>query len=339
MSQDRRLPIYLVLDCSESMAGTAIEAVNAGLQGMLKDLRSNPYALETAYLSVITFHREARQHAPLTEVMKFQLPNLGVRAGSSLGAALRLLQKCLQTEVVRASATRKGDYKPLVFLLTDGQPTDSWESAAAALRQANNPRIANIYAIGCGPDVDYENLREVTDIVLRMTDVSNSGFAKFFVWLSASISSASVKLEGGATAAFDMPPLPPGIEMPGPAEPHDSHEPRQVFLQCLCRHQKRPYLVRYALRPNGQYVAMAAHPLEVYERDGGRFLPPINTSRLDGLPDCPYCGNPAAASCECGAIACIGPREINRPVPCPACEQVGVFGPASGAFDVRRSGG
>ena len=60
----------------------------------------------------------------------------------------------------------KGDYRPLVFLLTYGQPTDDYRPAATAIRAANNPKIANIYAIGCGPDVDTGMLREITDIVL-----------------------------------------------------------------------------------------------------------------------------------------------------------------------------
>src|SRR5262249_60236636 len=86
------------------------------------------------------------------------------RTGTSLGAALKLLVKCLQREVVKSTPTQKGDYKPLVFMLTDGQPTDDWEPAAEAIRRANNPKIANIYAIGCGPDVDPAVLRQVTHI-------------------------------------------------------------------------------------------------------------------------------------------------------------------------------
>ena len=51
----RRLPVYLVLDCSGSMTGEPIEACRQGLKALLADLRSDPQALETAYLSVITF--------------------------------------------------------------------------------------------------------------------------------------------------------------------------------------------------------------------------------------------------------------------------------------------
>ena len=51
----RRLPIYLLLDCSGSMMGEPITAVQTGLQNLVATLRQDPYALETAFISVITF--------------------------------------------------------------------------------------------------------------------------------------------------------------------------------------------------------------------------------------------------------------------------------------------
>ena len=50
----RKLPIYLLLDTSGSMHGEPIEAVKNGVDMLVSTLRSDPYALETAYLSVIT---------------------------------------------------------------------------------------------------------------------------------------------------------------------------------------------------------------------------------------------------------------------------------------------
>ena len=63
----RRLPVYLLLDCSGSMTGEPIEAVKQGMKALLMELRSDPQALETAYLSVITFASNAVQVCPLTE--------------------------------------------------------------------------------------------------------------------------------------------------------------------------------------------------------------------------------------------------------------------------------
>jgi uncharacterized protein YegL len=340
----RRLPIYLLVDCSESMAGPAIEEVNRGIQQLTTTLLGNPLALETAYLSVITFSRYAKQVMPLTELGSFQPPKLSVRAGTAFGAALTLLLQCLQKEIVKTTPTTRGDYKPLVFLLTDGQPTDKWERAAAALKAANNPRIANIYAIGCGPDVDLDVLREITDIVLTVNDsMSADAWRKMFVWLSASVSSASTRLgSGDVTAPIEMPPLPEGVM--GLASESTSYsynsEPRQVFLQARCQRSRQPYLMRFALQGRSRYVAIASHKLEAIEDGDNDMLPPINSSMLDGCPTCPYCSNPGAAACSCGGVFCSGPDDpsIASIVVCPACNSQLSYG-GSGPFDIQRSSG
>jgi uncharacterized protein YegL len=337
----RRLPIYLLLDCSESMAGPAITEVERGVQTLLSELRSNPLALESCFLSVITFAKQAKQVVPLTELIEFQAPKLSVRTGTSLGAALRLLLDCINREVIRNTPTTKGDYRPLVFLLTDGQPTDDYEAATAAIRAANSPRIANIYAIGCGPDVDTGVLREITDIVVRMPEVSPESLRKFFVWLSASVQTASTRLgEGGANQPFEMPALPKELEIaPRDLDFTMGSEPRQVFLQARCQKTRKPYLLRFARRTyDGRYEAIAAHPLEIFEPGDSELLPPINSALLDGCPPCPYCGNAHGAMCPCGSLFCVSPNQ-RGPVSCPACHSELNAGPGGGDFDIKRSMG
>jgi uncharacterized protein YegL len=334
----RRLPVYLVLDCSESMAGSAIEEVARGVDSLVTALKSNPLALETVYLSVITFSRYAKQVVPLTELISFQPPTLSVRPGTALGSAIQLLMNCMSREVSKTSPTTKGDYRPLVFLLTDGQPTDDWHAMADAIRAANNPRIANIYAIGCGPDVDPDNLREITDVVLSMPDMSPDAFRKAFVWLSASISTASTRLgKGDGTASIDMPTLPEGVlEFSTGGVRHDP-TPRQVFLQSRCQRTAQPYLMRFA-RQGSFYVAIASHPLDELEQGDGDLLPPISSSQLSGCPSCPYCENQAATVCPCGSIFCDS-SEQHGPVVCPHCQSELMGYTNNDSFDIRTSEG
>ncbi len=302
----RRLPVYLLLDCSESMAGPAIEAVSTCVGAMLSQLRTDPQALETAFLSVITFAREAKQIIPLTELMDFQLPPLKVRTGTSLGAALRHLSRCLKTDVVRTTETTKGDYKPLVFLLTDGQPTDDWEPAAEALARQNNPRIANIIAVGMGADVD-DVLYRITETVLLMPKSTLIAMRKLFVWMSASVAMTSQRLDSGSTTnAINLPSLPADcVEVASRSSRPRGREPQQVFLHALCARTHRPYLMRFGRSERGaKYEAIAAHPLEEFEKGDAGLLPSINSSLLRGCPGCPYCKNPQAAVCGCGALFC-----------------------------------
>lgn len=336
----RRLPIYLLLDCSESMAGDAIRDLQNGVSAMIAHLQGDPQAIETAYLSVITFATEAHQAVPLTEVLNFRMPPLTVRTGSALGAALKLLVNCMRREVRKTTSTQKGDYKPLVILLTDGQPTDDYEDIAEEIRKQRNPSIANIYAIGCGPDADTETLREVTDIVLRMKDVTTESWKKLFIWLSASVQSTSVALaEGREGQNLNLPALPADALEVAPRT-NVPYEPRQVFLHGRCGKSGEPYLMRFAKRPGGYtYVALTSHPMEVVEKQvSGRSGNSINTSQLEGVPACPYCENPVAVACDCGTLVCHSGNP-SAPFRCPACRAQGQIGGGGSGFDVSQAQG
>jgi len=332
-SHSRRLPIYLLLDCSESMAGEAIADLERGVETMVTILRGDPQALESAYLSVITFARDARQVLPLTEILGFQCPRLSVRSGTAMGAALRLLSQCLKREVVPTTATARGDYRPLVFLFTDGQPTDAWEAPADELRRQDGTRVAQFTAIACGPDVDTEALYRITDVVLRMKDTTPQTWRKVFLWLSASVQ--SMQSRGATPASLPGDALEVALPEPGTRDPR----PRQVFLHAVCSQNGRPYLMRFARRPRGEsYVAVSSHPLDALEEDGGAELPPINTSLLEGCPGCPYCQNRGVIQCDCHAMFCadVAPNSV---VTCPRCKQQGTIAPDSRGFDTRRSKG
>ena len=334
----RRLPVYLLLDCSESMAGEAISQLQGGIKAMVEHLQSDPHAIETAYISVITFSNEARQIIPLTEVMNFTPPKLSVRTGSALGAGLRVLLDCIRREVKKTTATSKGDFKPVVILFSDGQPTDNWEPMAEEIRRQRSPSVANIYAIGCGPDADFSALREITDIVLKMPDMTPDVWKKVFVWLSASVSSTSMALGGGGEGKnLNLPELPAGaLEVP-PAN-SGPYLLRQVFLQARCQKDGRPYLMRFARRGRTDtFVALCSHPLDVVEKlRTGSTGQKIATDQLEGVPSCPYCENPVAVACDCGTLVCLDPRK-GAAFGCPTCGLRGSAGVGGGGFDVHQA--
>jgi uncharacterized protein YegL len=321
------------------MAGEAIEEVARGVQTMVQALHDDPLAIETAHISVITFSRNAVQAVPLTEVLDFQPPKLSVRTGTSLGAALQLLTRCLQRDIQRVSETCKGDYKPIVILLTDGQPTDDWEAAADAIKSPATPSIANIYAIACGPDADTDVLRHITDIVLQMKEMTRESWRNLFVWLTASVQTTSKALDAGREGeAINLPALPEGLEV-APAEMGDRDpRPRQVFLHACCSRTKQPYLMRFARRGDSDvYVALCAHQLETLDdEERGQSAQTINTAQLDGVPTCPYCEAQGVCRCDCGALFCVsGTSEF---VTCPTCGESGQLG-GGGSFDLDQADG
>lgn len=208
----RRLPVYLVLDCSGSMSGDPIQAVNQGVKALVSELKTEPYAIETAYLSVITFESTANQVIPLTELLQFQEPNLRSGGSTSLGAALKLLNQCFDREVQKASATQKGDWKPLVFLMTDGMPTDSWEKAADDLKKK---KPANIIACAAGEGADEFLLKQITESVVKLKSLQPDDLKAFFQWVTQSIkqTSQSVAQVMADEQPIDLPPPPPTIQI------------------------------------------------------------------------------------------------------------------------------
>ena len=97
----RRLPVYLLHDTSGSMYGEPIEAVKNGVQTLISTLRSDPYALETAFISIITFNSSAQQVRPLTELASFQQPSIDASGCTALGEALNLLAQKLTLKLQR----------------------------------------------------------------------------------------------------------------------------------------------------------------------------------------------------------------------------------------------
>jgi uncharacterized protein YegL len=192
------------------MQGTPIESVKAGIRQLHRDLMGDPQAIESAYLSIITFGNTAQQLMPLSEVAVFNPPDLSASGTTNFGDGLRLLLESFDRELVRTTAEQKGDWRPLVFILSDGAPTDTdWPTYAQQLRDR---RPANIIAVACGDQADINVLKQVTENVILMQEMSPDAFRAFFSFVSASVKQTSQKV--GATAdggAITLPPPPPGI--------------------------------------------------------------------------------------------------------------------------------
>ncbi len=209
----KRLPVYLLLDTSGSMSGEPIEAVKNGMQVLVSTLRQDPFALETAYLSVITFNSSAQQLVPLTDLASFQPPTISASGGTSLGAGLKLMAECIDREVTKSTPEIKGDWKPLVFIMTDGGPTDQWQSGLAEFQKR---KVGITVACAAGTAADINVLKQITEVVVQLDSADSATIKAFFKWVSASISTGSQKIENGGkeVAGLDqLPPPPPEINI------------------------------------------------------------------------------------------------------------------------------
>ncbi len=209
----RRLPVYLLLDTSFSMAGEPIDAVRSGVKLLSSTLRQDPYALETVFISIITFDTTARQIVPLTDLVNFQPPELKVDGTTALGGAMKLLAEKVASEVIKTTAEKRGDWKPLVFIMTDGAPNDDWQSGLAVLREQ---KLGVVVACAAGEGADVTILKQITDNVVRLDTADSSAIQAFFKWVSASVSTSSQKVDltkKEVTGLDELPPPPPEINV------------------------------------------------------------------------------------------------------------------------------
>lgn len=92
----------------------------------------------------------------------------------------------------KTTADTKGDWRPLVFLMTDGSPNDDWRKGLNDFKAA---RTGVVVACAAGHDADTSVLKEITEIVVQLDTADSSTIKAFFKWVSASISVGSQKVE------------------------------------------------------------------------------------------------------------------------------------------------
>jgi uncharacterized protein YegL len=135
------LPFYLLCDVSGSMS-PHIGALNQALRDFRDSLASNPVLGDKVQLGVIDFADDAREVVPLGDFSGADLESrpLSARGGTNYGAALRTLRTTIERDVA-AGSERYRYFRPAVFFLTDGVPTDhGWQTAFAELTSFDEER-------------------------------------------------------------------------------------------------------------------------------------------------------------------------------------------------------
>lgn len=203
----RRLPVYFLLDTSGSMRGEPIQALNNALSGMINTLRSDAQALDSLWISIITYDREVKEIAPLTELVGFQLPEITCpQSGpTNTGAGLEYIIQQVKKDVIKGSPTQKGDWKPLLFVFTDGKPSDLqlYREKIIEIKKLNFGAV-----VGCaaGLKADDVILKELTDNVVHLDSADSSTLKQFFKWVSETIEQGNKSQGTGESITLPPPP-------------------------------------------------------------------------------------------------------------------------------------
>ena len=176
-------------------------------------MRQDPYALESVHISIITYDNEAREFIPLTALEDFQFSDITVPSsgGTFTGAALECLIKCVDRDIKRSDGDQKGDWRPLVFLMTDGTPSDAY-AYGEAIKEVKKRSFGSIIACAVGPKAKHDHLKELTSQVVALETLDSNAFSGFFKWVSASVASGSSSA-GVNTDKDTLPPPPPEIQL------------------------------------------------------------------------------------------------------------------------------
>lgn len=194
------------------MNGEPIQALNNALSGMINNLRSDAQAFETLWVSIITFDREAKEVTPLTKLQSFQLPEIACpQSGpTNTGKALKLLYEKVKQDVIKGPPIQKGDWRPLLFIFTDGKPSDP-QLYAAMLPKIKSLNFGAIVGCAAGKLADDMNLKALTDSVVHLEAADSSTLKQFFKWVSDTIEQGNKSM--GTTDTVIMPPPPPEVHM------------------------------------------------------------------------------------------------------------------------------
>lgn len=350
----RRLPIYFLIDVSESMVGDQIQLVEEGLATIIKELKTDPYALETVCIAIIVFAGQSMTLVPLTDIINFYPPKFPIGGGTSLGNGLGQLMFDMRKNLIKTTTDQKGDWKPIVFLFTDGVPTDDTRAAIQEWKQ-NWQKQTNLVAVSFGDATDMNLLNDLTDNVLLFKNTTSQSYKEFFKWVTASIKTSSVSVDSNGSG-FELAKM--NDEVIGkidlsknPRKPNQIDANFAVFV-AKCQNTKRPYLIKYKKRTSQTdfsqelnfetlyYGLVGAYHVDnsYFELSNEESLnQKISSDELEGFPTCPCCGNQYGFSiCSCGRLHCVGMEKISI---CPWCGNQGEYGSGGGAIDINRTQG
>jgi len=197
---NQRTPCVLILDTSGSMqtatsnGGTRIGALNEGIKLLEQSLKEDSTALVRVQLAIVTAggpQNEADLMMDWTDATHFEAFPLKADGSTPLGRAMRIGLQIVEQAKINLNQSGISYTRPWMMVITDGEPTDTneeWAAAVRECREAEAGRKVEIFTIG----VEGANMSKVAEISSKPPlQLEGMKFRELFVWLSASLSAAS----------------------------------------------------------------------------------------------------------------------------------------------------
>lgn len=207
ITEARPLPIIVLADTSGSMEGpNKIGALNAALKEMIDSLAKESRLRADIHVGIVAFGGAVTQHLPLTSAQTIPtLPELKAYGATPMGEAFTLVHTWLEDKNLIPSRA----YRPVIILISDGQPTDAWEEPFKQLCASNRAQKATRLAMAIGADADEAMLKQfINDKEAPLFYAHNArDIHRFFraVTMSVSARSSSPNPNQAATINLSIP--------------------------------------------------------------------------------------------------------------------------------------
>lgn len=190
---EARCPCVLLLDVSGSMSGASIAELNKGLVVFHDELAADAMAQKRVEVAIVTFG-PTQVEMPFTSASSFFPPTLVPQGDTPMGSAIMKAIELVRDRKAEYKANGISFFRPWIFLITDGGPTDPWQAAAAAVREGEASKHFSFFAIGVkGANMDV--LKQISSARDPLS-LDNLKFRELFAWLSSSLKSVSSSTPG-----------------------------------------------------------------------------------------------------------------------------------------------
>ncbi|MFB6414376.1 vWA domain-containing protein [Bradyrhizobium tunisiense] len=197
-----RCACLLLIDTSGSMGGAPIRELNSALIAFKEALSEDSLAMKRVEIAVVTFG-PVRVETDFQTADSWQPPHLTASGDTPMGAAIREGLELLRRRKQQYADNAIETFRPWVFLMTDGAPTDHWEHTTELVKQGETSKGFSFWGIGV-ENANMEILKQICTVDRPPIKMAGLKFREMFVWLSASLKGVSGS-QPGSTVKIDPP--------------------------------------------------------------------------------------------------------------------------------------